>query len=127
MLSCFDKRRAMSGVSAKKKAVHMDFQCNTDNNIDGSREMADSIESGLRSTLSRHVDQLTRLIVHVREETEDRYTATLEARIEGQQPQAVTASGGSVEGVAHDAGRHRTTRGSGGGHLRDRRVLRGGN
>ena len=82
----------------------MDFQFNTDNNIDGSREMADSIESGLRSTLSRHVDQLTRLIVHVREETADRYTATLEARIEGQQPQAVTASGGSVEGVTFEAG-----------------------
>ncbi|WP_343344892.1 HPF/RaiA family ribosome-associated protein [Sphingomicrobium sp. XHP0239] len=82
----------------------MDFQFNTDNNIDGTQEVADSIEAGLRSTLSRHVDQLTRLIVHVREETDDRYTATVEARIEGQQPQAVTADGGSVEGVVMEAG-----------------------
>ena len=82
----------------------MDFQFNTDNNIDGTQDLADSIEAGLRSTLSRHADQLTRLIIHVREETADRYTATLEARIEGQQPQAVTADGGSVEGVAMEAG-----------------------
>ena len=82
----------------------MDFQFNTDNNIDGSQQVADSIESSLRDTLSRHTDQLTRLIVHVREETADRYTATLEARIEGQQPQAVTGTGGSVDGAAMDAG-----------------------
>ena len=82
----------------------MDFQFNTDNNIDGTAELADRIETGLRSTLARHADQLTRLIVHVREETDDRYTATLEARIEGQQPQAVTADGGSVDGVAFEAG-----------------------
>ena len=82
----------------------MDFQFNTDNNIDGTAALADRIETGLRSTLARHADQLTRLIVHVREETEDRYTATLEARIEGQQPQAVTADGGDVHGVAMAAG-----------------------
>ncbi|WP_265587367.1 HPF/RaiA family ribosome-associated protein [Sphingomicrobium arenosum] len=82
----------------------MQFMFNTDNNIDGTQEVAERIETGIRGTLSRFEDQLTRVVLHVNQETDEHYTASLEARIEGQQPQAVTADGGSVDGVAMEAG-----------------------
>ncbi|MCJ8191068.1 HPF/RaiA family ribosome-associated protein [Sphingomicrobium aestuariivivum] len=82
----------------------MQFMFNTDNNIDGTEAVAERIETGIRGTLSRFEDQLTRVVLHVNQETDEHYTASLEARIEGQQPQAVTADGGSVDGVAMEAG-----------------------
>ncbi|MCJ7421262.1 hypothetical protein [Sphingomicrobium astaxanthinifaciens] len=82
----------------------MQFMFNTDNNIEATQGTAERIETGIRGTLSRFEEQLTRLVLHVNQETDEHYTASLEARIEGQQPQAVTADGGSVDGVAMEAG-----------------------
>lgn len=73
----------------------MQIQINTDNHIDGREARAAEISDVVASALSRFSDHITRVEVHLADENgpkggQDDIRCTLEARIEGRQPIAVT-------------------------------------
>jgi ribosome-associated translation inhibitor RaiA len=88
----------------------MQIQVHTDRNVDVSDGMVRHIEAELESALSRFSDQVTRVEVHLSDESAggsggaDK-RCVLEARPAGQQPVAVTHHAASVgeafSGAAH--------------------------
>ncbi|WP_373492441.1 HPF/RaiA family ribosome-associated protein [Parasphingorhabdus sp.] len=73
----------------------MDFQFNSDNNIEGTSDMADRVEARIRERLARFDSRLTRIAVHVRDidgatDGPDGVEASIEARPAGGQPIAVS-------------------------------------
>ncbi len=73
----------------------MEVQINSDNNVVVSAGLSEHIETGLGSALSQFGDRLTRVEVHLRDDsagrqTEDDIRCLIEARPAGQQPVAVT-------------------------------------
>ena len=82
----------------------MQIQINTDKNVDSTDGLVQYLETELESALSRFSDQITRVELHVSDESagksggEDK-RCMLEARPAGQQPVAVTHHAASV----HDA------------------------
>ena len=79
----------------------MQIQVHTDRNVDVSNEVVQRIEAELESALSRFGDQITRVEVHLGDESAGRSAGTdkrcmLEARSAGQQPVAVTHHAASV-------------------------------
>ena len=85
----------------------MQFQFNSDNQIDGDTQMAKQIEEIVRSRLSRVVDRLTRVEVHVGDVNGPRggddKRCAIEIRPMGMQPISATDEGGSVEAAAAGA------------------------
>jgi hypothetical protein len=72
----------------------MQIQVNTDNNIDGREALAAHIEAEVTATLSRFSDHITRIEVHLGDESAGRSTGDdqrcmLEARTTGQAPVTV--------------------------------------
>lgn len=89
----------------------MQIQVNTDNNIDGHEELAQSVEETLNYVLARFEDQITRLEVHLSDENsasksgvEDK-RCLLEARLAGREPTSVSDLALTIEqavnGAAH--------------------------
>jgi hypothetical protein len=79
----------------------MQIQVHTDRNVDASDGLVQRIETELTSALSRFGDQITRVEVHLGDESGGRSGGTdkrcmLEARSAGQQPVAVTHHAASV-------------------------------
>jgi ribosome-associated translation inhibitor RaiA len=79
----------------------MQIQVHTDRNVDVSDGMVQRIEAELESALSRFSDQITRVEVHLGDESAGRSGGTdkrcmLEARPAGQQPVVVTHHAASV-------------------------------
>lgn len=74
----------------------MEIRFNTDNNIDGSAELAQAVEERITERLeTRFGSHLTTVEVHVRDvdgtsNRSDGVEATIEARPEGQKPLAVS-------------------------------------
>jgi len=73
----------------------MDFQYNSDNNIEGTSAMTDRVETRIRERLARFESRLTRTEVHVRDidgdtDGPDGIEASIEARPAGAQ--AITVS-----------------------------------
>jgi hypothetical protein len=73
----------------------MQIQVNTDKNVAGHEELVRKIEVEVDNVLSRFRTQLTRVEVHVADESSGASTpadmrCTMEARPSGQQPVAVT-------------------------------------
>jgi ribosome-associated translation inhibitor RaiA len=73
----------------------MDVLVNTDSSVDGDEALATSVEETVRHTLGRFSDRLTRIEVHLSDENSHKHGAddkrcTLEARIAGRDPAAVT-------------------------------------
>lgn len=77
----------------------MQIQINTDHNIDGREALADHVRGVVAGALSRFSDRITRIEVHLSDQSGDDGGASsgqddkrcmLEARIEGRQPLAVT-------------------------------------
>ncbi len=73
----------------------MKIQINTDNNIEGSEELAEQAEATVESTLGHLAEHITRVEVHLSDENSDKGGAhdkrcMMEARLEGHQPIAVT-------------------------------------
>jgi ribosome-associated translation inhibitor RaiA len=71
------------------------IQLNTDNHVQGAESVADWAERTLRARLERHVDDITRIEVHLSDVNASRVGAhdkrcVLEARLAGRQPLAVT-------------------------------------
>lgn len=90
----------------------MQIQVNTDHHIHGGEGLAAYVTSELASRLSRFEQWLTRVEVHLSEDTTNRTEdkrCVIEARPAGAQPVAVTHHATSVDdaysGAAHKLGR----------------------
>lgn len=73
----------------------MRIQVNTDKNIEGSEALSERAETDLESALARFEERLTRVEVHLRNESAGRSTGEdfrclIEARPAGMEPVAVT-------------------------------------
>jgi ribosome-associated translation inhibitor RaiA len=88
--------------------MNMQVQVNTDNHIDGSAEFTATVEAVVQGTLSRFTDRITRVEVHLTDESGSAKArgdmrCVLEARLTGRQPTTVSADGSSVDQALHDA------------------------
>ena len=73
----------------------MQVQINTDHNVDGHEALADHISGVVESTLGSLSDYITRVEVHLTDEsghkdTQNDKRCVMEARLQGRQPMAVT-------------------------------------
>ncbi len=80
----------------------MQVQINTDHNIEGHEALAARFSTVVESSLSRVSDQITRVEVHLSDESGDKSgqndkRCVLEARLEGRQPVAVTHQAGTLD------------------------------
>lgn len=80
----------------------MQIQVNTDNNIDGTAELEAHVVSTIESRLERFRDDVTRVEVHLADESAGRSTADdkrcmLEARLSGRSPVTVSSHSATVE------------------------------
>jgi ribosome-associated translation inhibitor RaiA len=74
----------------------------TDNHIQGREQLVLEVESAVEAALDRFAPQIMRLEVHLSDENghksgEDDKQCTLEARLAGLPPVAVTATGANLE------------------------------
>jgi ribosome-associated translation inhibitor RaiA len=86
----------------------MQIHVHTDNNIDGTDKMTAHVEREVATALSRFSDHLTRVEVHLSDESAGRVTdadirCMIEARPEGQTPVTVTDDAGSVDAALKGA------------------------
>jgi ribosome-associated translation inhibitor RaiA len=87
----------------------MQVQVNTDNHIRGSEEFTAKIEAVVTGTLSRFTDRITRIEVHLTDESGSAKSrgndmrCVLETRLTGLAPTTVTADSSSAEHALHDA------------------------
>ncbi|MEO5832214.1 MAG: HPF/RaiA family ribosome-associated protein [Nakamurella sp.] len=95
----------------------MQILVNTDSNVSGREELADRVTATVQARLERFADHLTRVEVHLADESAGRTTGadhrcTIEARPAGRQPIAVTAHAATVdESVASAVGKLMTVLG----------------
>ncbi len=80
----------------------MQFQLNTDSNIQGDDRLAEAAEATLASALGHLTERLSRIEVHLVDVNgakggADDVRCTIEARPEGMQPQTVTHNDANVE------------------------------
>ncbi|WP_412507181.1 HPF/RaiA family ribosome-associated protein [Roseovarius sp. SYSU LYC5161] len=80
----------------------MQFQLNTDANIEGDDRLAEVAEQTVASALGHLTDRLSRIEVHLADVNAakggtDDIRCTIEARPEGMQPQTVTHHDATVE------------------------------
>jgi Sigma 54 modulation protein / S30EA ribosomal protein len=73
----------------------MKIQVNTDKNVEGTADLVHQVEAEVDSALGRYSDRLTRVEVHLGDESAGASTVadmrcTMEARPAGQQPVAVS-------------------------------------
>lgn len=92
----------------------MQIQINTDANIQGDEELAAYVKDVVEDSLSRFSDRITRVEAHLSDENADKggdddKQCTLEARLEGRKPTAVTHRAATVneavDGAADKLGR----------------------
>jgi len=86
----------------------MQIQVHTDNNIDGPEQMTAHVEREVATALSRFSDHITRVEVHLSDESAGRATdadirCMIEARPEGRTPVTVTDNAGSMEAALNGA------------------------
>jgi ribosome-associated translation inhibitor RaiA len=86
----------------------MQIQINTDENIDGSEDLAARIETRLGQLIGRFSDHITRIEVHLSDQNADKSGGNdkrclLEVRLEGRQPEAVSHQASTVEGAYNGA------------------------
>src|SRR5690606_24755145 len=84
------------------------IQFNTANNIDGNERLQSYVEALLNESLSRFSSHLSRVEVHLTDENSHKEgqkdkRCVLEARIEGQQPVAVTNQDDTIEQAINGA------------------------
>ena len=87
---------------------------NTDHNIEGQEALAAHVSDVVEKTLSRIIDHITRVEVHLSDENANRHghndkRCMMEARLEGRQPTAVTYDAATLDqavaGAAHKLAR----------------------
>jgi hypothetical protein len=86
----------------------MQFQLNTDANIQGNDQLAEEAEAVVTSALGHLTDRLSRIEVHLVDVNgakggADDIHCTVEARPEGMQPQTVTHNDANVEAALRGA------------------------
>lgn len=86
----------------------MQIHVRTDNNIDGTGELTAYVEGEVTTALSRFSDHITRVEVHLSDESAGRVTdadirCMIEARLEGQAPVTVTDDAASVHSALKGA------------------------
>jgi len=86
----------------------MQFQLNTDANIQGYERLAEVAESTVTSALGHLADRLSRVEVHLVDVNAakggaDDIRCTIEARPEGMQPQTVTHNDANVDAALRGA------------------------
>ncbi|CAN5598101.1 HPF/RaiA family ribosome-associated protein [soil metagenome] len=89
----------------------MQIQINTGHNIDGSETMVSATTDMVAHALRRFSDHITRLEVHVADENgpkggENDIRCTLEARLAGRQPIAVTHHAATIQVAVQGAARN---------------------
>lgn len=92
----------------------MQIQVNTDSNVSGREKLADEIAVTLEARLARFGDYLTRVEVHLADESAARTTGAdkrcvIEARPAGRQPVAVTSHADTVDEAVTSAVRKLAT------------------
>lgn len=80
----------------------MHIQVNTGHNIDNNEALTTWISDVVESALERHSDRITRVEVHLRDESagkggQDDKHCTMEARLEGHQPLVATDQAATVD------------------------------
>jgi ribosome-associated translation inhibitor RaiA len=85
-----------------RQEISMHIQVNTDHTIEGHEALADQIRGIVENALSRMSDRLTRVEVHLTDESGPKNRANnkrcmMEARLEGRQPIAVTDEAATVD------------------------------
>jgi len=88
----------------------MQFQLNTDANIEGDDRLAEVAEQTVASALGHLTDRLSRIEVHLADVNAakggtDDIRCTIEARPEGMQPQTVTHNDATVEAALRGGAR----------------------
>ena len=107
----------------------LDVQVNTDSSIEGSESLTASVVATVSSALARFSGRLSRVEVHLTDQNRDKggsddKRCMIEARIEGLQPIAVTATAGTVtEAVGAAVRKAARSIESTLGKLRDRRPM----
>jgi hypothetical protein len=87
----------------------MQIQINTDRNIDGDEAMIEQAESVVRGTLERFSARISRLEVHLSDQSSDKKSGPrdmrclMEARVEGLKPTAVTHEAATYEDALEGA------------------------
>ncbi len=86
----------------------MQVQVNTDSNIEAPEHTVDGVEAEVRSVLGHLADRVTRLEVHLSDQSAGRSTGAdkrclLEARPAGSAPVAVTAQADTIDGALREA------------------------
>jgi len=111
------------------KENSMQIQLSTDGNIDGHEALATQVSSVVESGLKRFSDHITRVEVHLSDESSDKkggnddMRCVMEARLEGRQPIAVTNQAATLdEAVDGAAGKLTSVIESTLGRLRDHRA-----
>jgi ribosome-associated translation inhibitor RaiA len=81
----------------------MQIQLNTDRNIEGHEALATQVSSVVESALTRYSDHITRVEVHLSDESSDKkdgkddMRCVMEARLKGRQPVAVTHQAATLD------------------------------
>jgi hypothetical protein len=86
----------------------MKIQINTNSSIKGDQRLEEIAEGVVKDTLERFRDDVTRVEVHLRDVNRqkggsDDKQCTMEARIQGRKPTAVTHNAGNVEDALYGA------------------------
>jgi len=86
----------------------MKIQFNTDANIKGTEELSARVCASVEQALERFAEYITRVEVHLSDESRGRsgpheQRCMLEARLQGQQPVAVTEHSTTLEQAVHGA------------------------
>jgi ribosome-associated translation inhibitor RaiA len=86
----------------------MNVQVNTGSSVDGSQDLKDAVRSEVEGVLERFRESVTRVEVHLTDENahkggSDDKRCSMEARVEGIQPVAVTHNAGNVEDAVSGA------------------------
>jgi ribosome-associated translation inhibitor RaiA len=94
--------------STIRQEISMQIQVNTDHTIEGHEALADQIRGVVENALSRMSDRITRVEVHLTDESGPKSRANnkrcmMEARLEGRQPIAVTDEAATVDVAVNGA------------------------
>nr|WP_295075700.1 HPF/RaiA family ribosome-associated protein [uncultured Roseateles sp.] len=86
----------------------MQFQINTDENIEGNESLSAWIQTELKAKLARFRDHITRIEVHLSDASATRVgdhdkRCKLEARLAGRQPVLVSHDAANVADAVHGA------------------------
>ncbi|CAN5369061.1 HPF/RaiA family ribosome-associated protein [soil metagenome] len=86
----------------------MQILLNTDHNVRGTAALGERVRADLASSLARFEDRLTRVEVHLGDEsagrsTGDDFRCLIEARPAGAEPVAVTAHAETLDGAIAEA------------------------